>query len=147
MVSVPDDSRATAAAAAALTLTGAAAAVQVPALWEALWTNPHTPHFHLYVALVLLQYKRKDILGPELHYGRMHEICASLRGTVDLQVRPRPANSPPPCSGRAPVPCGPLGDALWLLEPNQRKRGLNPGRGLASAGCPGGCLTVTVCWG
>ena len=61
--------------------------MQVPAQWEALWTNPHTPHFHLYVALVLLQYKRKEILQPELHYGRMHEICASLRGTVNLQVR------------------------------------------------------------
>lgn len=71
--------------------------MQAPALWEALWTNPHTPHFHLYVALVLLQYKRKDILRPELHYGRMHEICASLRGTVDLQVRP------PPCPPRASV--------------------------------------------
>jgi hypothetical protein len=31
---------------------------EVPALWEALWTNPFTPHFHLYVALVLLEVRR-----------------------------------------------------------------------------------------
>ena len=31
---------------------------EVPALWEALWTNPLTPHLHLYVALVLLELRR-----------------------------------------------------------------------------------------
>jgi hypothetical protein len=58
--------------------------LEVPSLWETLWTNPFSPHMHLYVALVLLEYRRRDILQPELHYGRMHEICGGMRGTVGL---------------------------------------------------------------
>ena len=60
--------------------------MQVPALWEALWTNTLSPHLHVYVALALLQYKRHTVLstGAELHTGHMHSICGNLRGTVGL---------------------------------------------------------------
>eukprot|EP00892_Ulva_mutabilis_P012409 jgi/Ulvmu1/9540/UM053_0029.1 len=104
---------------------------QVPALWEALWTNPHTPHFHLYVALVLLQYKRKDILQPELHYGRMHEICASLRGTVNLQEALVDAEALALYAGAAGTSClasVPLPE-LAIVTPTPRRGG--PSRGPA----------------
>lgn len=111
----------------------------MPALWEALWTNPHTPHFHLYVALVLLQYKRKDILCPELHYGRMHEICASLRGTVDLQVRAPPPPALQCC--RADSSCVGSSTTSDFLSRNIRRFGelaySSPVRDLGSAACPG----------
>ena len=35
----------------------------VPSLWEALWTNPHTPHLLLFAALALLEHRRHALLS------------------------------------------------------------------------------------
>jgi hypothetical protein len=49
---------------------------EVPALWEVLWTNPYTPHLHLYVSLVLLEQRR---CAPLLHV-----FCTSSSATAGL---------------------------------------------------------------
>lgn len=30
----------------------------VPRLWEVLWTNPLSPHLHIYISVVMLEYRR-----------------------------------------------------------------------------------------
>lgn len=57
---------------------------EVPRLWEVLWTNPFTPHFHIYVAVAMLEHRRQAVLEDGLDYGRMHQLCSTMRGDLDL---------------------------------------------------------------
>lgn len=66
---------------------------EVPGLWEALWTNPLTPHLHLYVALVLLELRRcapSAAVGLEnryvLHRSGLGVPCAAADRTRVVEL-------------------------------------------------------------
>ncbi len=54
-------------------------------LWEALWSNPATPHMHLYLAAALLVHHRRAILSKVHSFDGMLKFCIQLAGTLELQ--------------------------------------------------------------
>lgn len=58
--------------------------LQVLHLWEALWSNPHHDHFHLYICLAVLQHHRRAILSSCQDFDDLLKLCVQLSGRIPL---------------------------------------------------------------
>lgn len=62
-------------------------------LWEALWTNHLTEHFHLYICVALLKVHKNEIIGEEMDFDTLLKFTNELSGQIDLESALRDAEA------------------------------------------------------
>lgn len=80
-------------------------AMQVLHLWEALWSNPHHEHFHLYICLAVLQHHRRAILTSCQDFDELLKFCVQLSGHIPLAAAIQDADALCRWGGQAGLDC------------------------------------------
>ena len=65
----------------------------VVSLWERLWTNHLTEHFHLYMCVALLKMYKKKIIDEEMDFDTLLKFINELSGHIDLERAMRDAEA------------------------------------------------------
>ncbi|RID74390.1 hypothetical protein BRARA_B01491 [Brassica rapa] len=89
-------------------------------LWEVLWTQYLTEHFHLYVCVAILKRCRSTIIGEQMDFDTLLKFINELSGHIDLDSTVRDAEALCICAGEngaASIPPGtppslPLDDGI-----------------------------------
>ena len=58
--------------------------LQVLRFWEALWSNPHHEHFHLFVCVAVLEHHRRAIMNSCQDFDDLLKFCVELSGRIPM---------------------------------------------------------------
>ena len=58
--------------------------LQVLRFWEALWSNPHHEHFHLFVCVAVLEHHRRAIMNTCQDFDSLLKFCVDLSGRIPM---------------------------------------------------------------
>ena len=90
----------------------------VVSLWERLWTNHLTEHFHLYMCVALLKMYKKKIIDEEMDFDTLLKFINELSGHIDLERAMRDAEALFHLAGDLGIACIPPGTPPTLQTPN-----------------------------
>eukprot|EP00873_Tetraselmis_striata_P017495 jgi/Tetstr1/437759/TSEL_026413.t1 len=62
-------------------------------LWEALWTRHLSEHFHLFMAVAVLEQHRRAIMADGMDFDGLLKLCIDLSGRIDLDALLRDAEA------------------------------------------------------
>ncbi|DBB08963.1 TPA: hypothetical protein ACH3X3_007597 [Trebouxia sp. C0006] len=57
---------------------------EVLRFWEALWSNPHHEHFHLFVCVAVLEHHRRAIMNSCQDFDDLLKFCVELSGRIPM---------------------------------------------------------------
>jgi hypothetical protein len=62
-------------------------------LWEVLWSNYLSEHFHLYMCVALLKRHRRKIMDEQMEFDTLLKFINELSGHIDLESTLRDAEA------------------------------------------------------
>ncbi|KAL4302632.1 hypothetical protein GQ457_10G016440 [Hibiscus cannabinus] len=78
-------------------------------LWEVLWTNYLSEHFHLYVCVAILKRCHGKIIREQMDFDTLLKFINELSGRIDLDATLRDAEALCICAGENGAACIPPG--------------------------------------
>ncbi|KAK8568707.1 hypothetical protein V6N13_106604 [Hibiscus sabdariffa] len=78
-------------------------------LWEVLWTNYLSEHFHLYVCVAILKRYHGKIIREQMDFDTLLKFINELSGRIDLDATLRDAEALCICAGENGAACIPPG--------------------------------------
>ncbi len=91
-------------------------------LWEVLWSNYLSEHFHLYMCVALLKRHRRKIMDEQMEFDTLLKFINELSGHIDLESTLRDAEALCLFAGEKGAACitlvtpavSPAGPETWI---------------------------------